>query len=231
MILRIFRARVKPGMRGAYERLVHEKFVPHVRTAPGLVALHVGKPMATAPDVFVVVSVWKDLGALKQFAGERWDEVILLPGEADISESVTVEHYDDSFQRIGMAWNSSEDALRTLEQTAVREIRMSDTQWEAIRPLLPSAKKEGRPRADDRRTLDGILYVLRTGCRWHDLPSEYGSPVTCWRRLSEWEESGVWERIWRVFASTLDANARLVWANALFAGMVTPTKRGTRRAG
>lgn len=57
---------------------------------------------------------------------------------------------------------------------------LTDAQWEVIRPLLPPPNKRGRPRADDRRTLTRILYVLRIGCRWRALPRRYGSPVTCW---------------------------------------------------
>ena len=64
---------------------------------------------------------------------------------------------------------------------------LSDAQWECIQPLLPPANATGRPRADDRRTLNGSLYVLRTGCRWQDLPRRYGSPVTCGRRLDQWQ--------------------------------------------
>ena len=75
---------------------------------------------------------------------------------------------------------------------------LTDAQWEAIKDLLPPPRRRGRPRADDRRTLNGILYVLRTGCRWQDLPSRYGSPVTCWRRLRQWEQ------IWRSRLSLLD---------------------------
>ncbi len=52
------------------------------------------------------------------------------------------------------------------------------------------------PRADDRRTLEAILFVLNTGCRWRDLPRAYDSPVTAWRRLRRWQAEGVWERIW-----------------------------------
>lgn len=77
------------------------------------------------------------------------------------------------------------------------EQELSDAQWELMRPWLPAPKRRGRPRADDRRTISGILYVLRTGCRWQDLPGEYGSPVTCWRRLHQWQEQGIWEEIWR----------------------------------
>ena len=65
----------------------------------------------------------------------------------------------------------------------------------------------GRPRADHQRTLEGILYVLRTGCRWQDLPPEYGAPVTVWRRLRAWEVAGVWEQVWRAVLSSLDAQA------------------------
>jgi transposase len=71
---------------------------------------------------------------------------------------------------------------------------LSDAQWELIQPLLPVAKPTGRPRANDQRTLNGILYVLRTGCRWKDLPDRYGSSVTCWRRLDQWQMDGTWER-------------------------------------
>jgi transposase len=56
---------------------------------------------------------------------------------------------------------------------------LTDTQWELIQPLLPAARRMGRPRADDRRTINGILYVLRTGSNWKDLPERYGSFVTC----------------------------------------------------
>ena len=74
--------------------------------------------------------------------------------------------------------------------------RISDGLWEFVEPLLPPEAKEGRPRADDRQTIDAILYVLKTGIPWNDLPAEeYGDDVTAWRRLKEWEEKGVWKRI------------------------------------
>src|SRR5712691_6048274 len=73
-------------------------------------------------------------------------------------------------------------------------IHLTDTQWAFIHPLLPPPARTGRPRADDRRTIEGILYVLVTGCRWQDLPREYGAPTTVWRRLKRWGEEGVWER-------------------------------------
>ena len=72
---------------------------------------------------------------------------------------------------------------------------LSDGEWEFIRSLLPPRARTGRPRADDRMVLNGILYVLVTGCRWMDTPVKYGSYVTAWRRLKRWQREGVWKRI------------------------------------
>src|SRR5947209_2080963 len=70
---------------------------------------------------------------------------------------------------------------------------LTDDQWEFVRPFIPPEAKEGRPRADDRRTINAILYVLTTGCRWMDLPDEYGDDSTANLRLRRWEEQGVWK--------------------------------------
>jgi transposase len=70
-----------------------------------------------------------------------------------------------------------------------------------IRPFLPPRSRVGRPRADDRMVLNGILYVLTSGCRWCDMPVKYGSYKTAWRRLKKWEEMGVWDRIFKALAS------------------------------
>jgi transposase len=74
---------------------------------------------------------------------------------------------------------------------------LPDELWEVIRPLLPQhppAPKGGRPRVDDRAALTGILFVLKTGIPWEDLPVEMGCGCgrTCWRRLAEWPAAGVW---------------------------------------
>jgi transposase len=104
---------------------------------------------------------------------------------------------------------------------------LRDDQWELIAPL-PSQKKRGRPRADDRRTLDGILWALRSGARWKDLPKEYGSRSTCHRRLQEGQEPGVWERIWLTFLGALDQQGKLDWGQAFLDGSFVPTKKGER---
>src|SRR5918993_831835 len=72
--------------------------------------------------------------------------------------------------------------------------------WQAIQPLLPTPPPRygGRPRVDDRAALAGIVYQLRTGIPWRLLPTRQlgcGSPVTCWRRLRDWQRAGVWQQL------------------------------------
>lgn len=110
-------------------------------------------------------------------------------------------------------------------------IHLTDTQWVFICPLLPPPARTGRPRADDRRTVEGILYILITGCRWQDLPGEYGAPTTVWRRLKRWGEEGVWERIWRAALAALDRQGQLDWSMAFLDGSFVPAKRGGEKVG
>ena len=72
---------------------------------------------------------------------------------------------------------------------------LSEEQWEFIKPHLPQQPIVGRKRADDRKTINIILYVLMTGCRWQDMPRCYGSHKTTWRRHKRWSEEGIWDEI------------------------------------
>jgi transposase len=72
---------------------------------------------------------------------------------------------------------------------------LSDAQWKFIRFHLPPQPKVGRKRANDRKTINGILFILITGCRWRDIPRCYGPYITIWKRLKWWSEEGVWDRI------------------------------------
>ena len=77
---------------------------------------------------------------------------------------------------------------------------ISDELWKLIEPHLPPHKSRfwgGRPPIGDRRTLTGIVFVLKTGIPWEDLPQEMrcGSGMTCWHRLRDWQRAGVWEEI------------------------------------
>ena len=71
---------------------------------------------------------------------------------------------------------------------------MSDLEWEFIKAVLPN-KTRGKKRVDDRRVINGIFYVLRTGIPWADLPSQYGPPTTVYNRFNRWSYAGHWDRI------------------------------------
>jgi len=106
---------------------------------------------------------------------------------------------------------------------------INDEQWKLLEPLLPTAKpsrKGGRPAIENRHVLEGILWVLRTGARWQDLPDRYPSASTCWRRLRLWEEQGVWLDVWRKFLSMLDEKGALDWQEAFIDGSFAPAKKG-----
>jgi transposase len=107
------------------------------------------------------------------------------------------------------------------------KVEITDEQWKRIRPLLPKTRgRPGRPRADDRLVLEGIIWVLRSGARWRDLPERYPSPSTCWRRLQQWEDEGVWEDIWRAFLTELDEQGRIDWDEFFADAAFVPAKKG-----
>ncbi|MDQ0417600.1 transposase [Croceifilum oryzae] len=87
---------------------------------------------------------------------------------------------------------------------------LTEQQWQLIEPLLPKRKSYmGRPPVDNRKVMNGIIYILRTGSAWADLPKEYGSPTTCWRRLRDWQKVGIWERIWRKVLQSLHQKKKI----------------------
>jgi transposase len=111
---------------------------------------------------------------------------------------------------------------------------VSDELWEIVEPLLPEEPpkpKGGRPRLDDRAALTGILFVLKSGIPWEMLPQEMGcrSGVTCWRRLKEWQEAGVWERVLSVLLDRLGGYDQIVWERASLDSAIIPAKRGSQR--
>ena len=102
---------------------------------------------------------------------------------------------------------------------------LTDAQWAKVRPLLPKRPPRpggGRPPADDRKVLEGILWILRSGARWQDLPTEFPSPSTCWRRLRDWEEQGIWLRIWRAFLGELNERQQIKWSESFMDGSFAP---------
>src|SRR4249919_513655 len=85
---------------------------------------------------------------------------------------------------------------------------LTDHEWAAIRPLLPN-KPRGVPRVNDRRVLNGIFWVLRSGAPWRDLPQAFGPYTTCYNRFVRWRRAGVWRRIMN--AHSHSRLSRLTW--------------------
>src|SRR6266487_5366192 len=111
---------------------------------------------------------------------------------------------------------------------------VSDALWEVIAALLPPElpkPKGGRPRIPDRAALTGILFVLKTGLPWEYLPQELGcgSGVTCWRRLRDWQQAGVWHRLHLALLDRLGKADTIDWSRASLDGSSIPAKRGALR--
>jgi transposase len=111
---------------------------------------------------------------------------------------------------------------------------VTDELWEVIEPLLPEEPpkpKGGRPRIDDRAALSGILFVLKSGIPWEMLPQEMGcgSGMTCWRRLKEWHEAGVWESLHRRLLDRLGEADQIDWERASLDSASVPAPGGAKR--
>ena len=96
-----------------------------------------------------------------------------------------------------------------------RQKLLTDEQWELVEPMLPPPRRRrdnrGRPWASNRACFEGILWILQTGAAWRCLPDEFPSPSTCWRRLKQWEDEGVWLNAWRTLLGALDKEGLLKW--------------------
>ncbi len=106
-----------------------------------------------------------------------------------------------------------------VEGTTMAKPILPDELWAIIEPILPEWKpipKGGQPRLPDRQALTGILFVLKTGIPWEDLPQEMGCGcgMTCWRRLRDWQADGTWDRIHKVLLDKLRKADKIDWSRA-----------------
>ncbi|WP_407638817.1 IS5 family transposase [Allokutzneria albata] len=114
---------------------------------------------------------------------------------------------------------------------------VSDELWTRIEPLLPvvprRADHPGRKRLDDRKVLCGILFVLYTGIPWEFLPQElgFGSGMTAWRRLRDWHQAGLWQRLHENLLAELNAADALDWSRAVFDGSHVRALKGGPKTG
>jgi transposase len=101
------------------------------------------------------------------------------------------------------------------------KLLVSDELWELIEPLIPVKPRRylhpGRRPLPDRQVLTGILFVLKTGIPWEHLPQEMGcgSGMTCWRRLRDWQQAGVWQALHEVLLARLNGADEIDWSRAI----------------
>ena len=113
---------------------------------------------------------------------------------------------------------------------------LSDKLWEVIEPLLlpePPKPKGGRPRVPDRAVLTGIIFVLKTGLPWEYLPPEMGcgSGITRWRRLPDWQQAGVWEKLHQALLDRLGDADKIEWSRAAVDSASIAAKKGANVPG
>jgi len=105
---------------------------------------------------------------------------------------------------------------------------LTDFEWRVIEPLLPN-KPRGVPRVDDRRTLNGIFWVLRSGAPWRDLPERYGPRTTCYNRFVPWRKAGVWDRLMDAITAAHDGEIQMIDSTSVRAHQQAATaKKGVK---
>ncbi len=108
-------------------------------------------------------------------------------------------------------------------------------QWTVLGPLLPQPRlrtdRRGRPWRDPRDVLNGILWILRTGAPWKDLPERYPSYQTCHRRFQHWVESGTMQRVLEALARDLEARGQLDLSECFIDGTFAGAKKGAPSSG
>jgi transposase len=105
---------------------------------------------------------------------------------------------------------------------------LSEGEWRLIAPLLPD-KPRGVARVDDRRVINGIFYVLRTGSPWRDLPERYGPYTTVYNRYNRWARAGVWLRMFEALAARSPQSMQLIDSSIIRAHQhAAGAKKGVR---
>lgn len=108
---------------------------------------------------------------------------------------------------------------------------LTNEQWLRIAHLFPEpvkSPKGGRPTASNRACFEGILFILRSGARWKDMPSHFPSDTTCWRRHKQWTEAGIWEKAWASLVRSLDRRGRVHLDEAIADGTFSSAKKGVK---
>lgn len=111
---------------------------------------------------------------------------------------------------------------------------LTDEQWYLIADLFREpavGPSGGRPRVPARPCFEGVLWMLRSGARWKDLPKHFPSPATCWRRLQAWSEAGLWEKAWSRLLRKLDRKGKIARDESFADGTFSSAKKGANALG
>lgn len=112
---------------------------------------------------------------------------------------------------------------------------LTDEQWAKVEHLFPVPKRRkdgrGRPWHTNRDALEGIIFVLITGARWRDVPPPLPSGPTCWRRLRDWEEAGVWRKAWEAILVMLKESGQLKTDETYLDATFRAAKKGATQLG
>ena len=95
-VIRIFRATIKPGAEAPFKAFFLEEALPMVRRQEGLLSVQVGLPLESSPSQFSMITTWRDLAAVKKFAGTNWEQAVIDPREAPFIGESFVSHYHDA---------------------------------------------------------------------------------------------------------------------------------------
>jgi transposase len=121
----------------------------------------------------------------------------------------------ESYLALARSYELLVDALARREPSifgraaSIHSYELTDFEWKVIEPLLPN-KPRGVPRVDDRRVLNGILWILGTGAPWHALPKEFGPYQTCHGRFVLWRKAGVWDRLLTALTNAYDGDMQMI---------------------
>ena len=103
---------------------------------------------------------------------------------------------------------------------------LTNKQWDVIKPHIPKSAKTGRPRYNDRTTINGIIYVLISGFRWSEMPKIYGDDSTANLRLHKWQEMGIWKNILKCIIASANRSGKLNLQKISVDSSTIPAKKG-----
>ena len=117
-----------------------------------------------------------------------------------------------------------------MEKLRMRRHELSDTQWEQIKDFLPQPKTRGRPPADSRKMVNGMLWIVRTGAPWRDLPERFGPWETIYTRFNNWCKAGVWKHVLDRLQSRMEERGQIDWGLFCIDGSVIRASRAAAGA-